>query len=178
MFLTHFNQIIDYDLDLFVRISDMLDAEVERNYQEASTCPDPDAFGIFDRMEHITGLGFVACQTYLASTYGFLNIEKDFALTLAPYTAQNIPVVTIVNHAANLWKHQDKWALRKSTRDRDRILHAFAALGYTELGDYPLSNCLAKICAPSDPKFRNLVPFLRQWRDTLRMTKPRRPSSH
>ena len=130
--------------------------------------PDPDSFGFFDRLEHLTGLGFVACQIYIASTYSHIGLSKESALTLGPQHHCGISIVAVVNHAANLWKHQDEWALQRNERARDRIIKAFEDLGYPALGEYPLSGCLAELCTPEEARFRRLLPHLVQWREKLR----------
>jgi hypothetical protein len=170
MFLTHDNAVIDYDLDLLAHIVEALDMQLGRDCEAATTSPDADSFGIFDRLEHLTGLGFVACQTYLASTYGSLHIPKDVALKLGPLHRPWMPVASLVNHAANLWKHQDEWALQQNTRARDRIIKAFNDLGYPALGEYPLSGCLAELCSPAEARFKSMLTSLSQWRDALRKT--------
>jgi hypothetical protein len=170
MFLTHGDRVIDYDLDLLRHIVDALDTQLDRDCEDAVTCQDPDSFGVFDRIEHLTGLGFVACQTYLAATYGSLKISKDAALKLGPLHRPWMPVASLVNHAANLWKHQDKWALQQNARARDRIISAFDDLGYPALGEYPLSGCLAELCSPAEARFKSLLPLLSRWRDDLRKT--------
>src|SRR3954454_4379941 len=159
MFLTHGDQVIDYDLDLLGHFVDALDAQLDRDCKDATSCPDPDSFGVFDRIEHLTGLGFVACQTYLAATYGSLKVPKETALKLGPLHRPWMPVASLVNHAANLWKHQDEWALQQNTRARDRIISAFDDLGYPALGEHPLSGCLSELCSPADARFKSLLPL-------------------
>lgn len=168
MFLTHRDGVIDYDLDLLKHITGLLDAQLDRDCDAASVSPDPDGMGLFDRMEHITGLGFVACQTYLASVYGSIGITKDLALQCGPLHRPSLSVASLVNYAANCWKHQDEWALQQDTRARDRIIKAFEDLGLSTLGEYPLSGCLADLCNGKEARFRNVLPFLSQWRDALR----------
>lgn len=168
MFLTQRDGVIDYDLDLLTHITALLDAQLDRDCDVAAASPDPEGMGLFDRMEHLTGLGFVACQTYLASVYGSIGIPKDLALPCGPLHRPSLSVASLVNHAANLWKHQDEWALQRNTRARDRIVEAFDDLGLPALGEYPLSGCLAEICHQTEARFRSVLPFLTQWRDTLR----------
>jgi hypothetical protein len=159
---------VDYDLDLLEHIMRILDAQLDRDCDTANASSDPDGFGLFDRMEHLTGLGFVACQTYLVSAYGSIGIPKDIALQCGPLHCPSLSVAGLVNHAANLWKHQDEWALQQNTRARDRIIKAFDDLGLPALGEYPLSGCLAEICYQTEARFRSVLPFLIQWRDALR----------
>ena len=54
--------ILDFDLDFLTSAATLVDASLERLDGKADASPDPDAFGIFDEAEYITGFGFVACN--------------------------------------------------------------------------------------------------------------------
>lgn len=169
MFLTNgFGVTIDIDLDLLRHILNALDEQLDAWCAEAVVLSDPDAFGVFDRIEHISGLGFVACQTYLAATYAQVKVPKDRALTFGPKHSSGMPIVTLVKHASNFWKHHDEWALQKNTKARDRIIDAFDMLGYPALGEYPLSGCLVELCGTNEARFKHVVAHLGAWRDALR----------
>ena len=49
--------ILDFDLDFLRAAAVLVDGGLERLQVEARSSPDPDAFGIFDEMEYITGFG-------------------------------------------------------------------------------------------------------------------------
>src|SRR5260370_1283722 len=84
--------------------------------KSVETNEDPEALGYFDSAEHLTGLGFVACQTYMATVYGHLRIEKLNALNAGPAHLSGQTKVQIINHAANYWKHNNEWPLDRSRR--------------------------------------------------------------
>ena len=69
--------------------------------KSVETNEDPEAFGYFDSAEQLTGLGFVACQTYMATVYGHLNIDKPRALKAGPSHSGGQTKLQIINHAAN-----------------------------------------------------------------------------
>ncbi len=57
--------LFDYDLELLRDIVGTIDRHLEMIKQQSTEVEDPNSFGYFDRGEHVVGLGFVACQTYI-----------------------------------------------------------------------------------------------------------------
>jgi hypothetical protein len=164
--------IVDYNLgELSValgRFDEQL-AEIERAIHRAVSlrlgCPE--GFGYFDEAEHICGQGFVASQTYIAETFGHLDVPKARALAVAPETA-----VTTINHAANLWKHRGEWKAKNraasSKQQQAKTVAALTAIGVAvETADYPLTDILAVLAAPAPWAFAHLLPKLEAWRDAL-----------
>jgi hypothetical protein len=83
----------DFDYNFLKNAVALVDASLERLDSKADASTDPDAFGIFDEMEYITGLGFVACQTYataIASRSKFKS-KKYEALALGPNIGLGVP---------------------------------------------------------------------------------------
>ena len=65
MFLSRGQVVWDSDLDLLMEVLAVVDNHLialEENWQDAG---EADELGCFDRMEHMTDLGFVACQGYM-----------------------------------------------------------------------------------------------------------------
>jgi hypothetical protein len=168
MFLIIENSVCDFGLDLLVEVLTVIDSQLDTILRGWSDAVEADEFGYFDRAEHIAGLGFVACQAYMTSTYGFISVEKSKALTSGPRHKNGQTVVEIINHAANFWKHYDEWHLDKGTARRDRIIAAFESLGSPVDLDYPLSGILAELAAPQPASFKPLADKLARWRDDLR----------
>jgi hypothetical protein len=77
--------ILDFDLDFLRDAAALVDVRLERLDEEATASHDPDAFGVFDQAEYITGFGFVACQTYTTAIMSSckLKLKKHEALALA-----------------------------------------------------------------------------------------------
>jgi len=73
---------------------------------------------VFDPMEHLAGVGMVAAQRYLASICKWLSVSKDDAIKWGPQK-KGVAVASIVNAAANYWKHVEDGdsAIHKPTRD-------------------------------------------------------------
>ncbi len=159
--------LFDYDLELLRDIVGTIDRHLEMIKQQSTEVEDPNSFGYFDRGEHVVGLGFVACQTYIVAICGHLGIRKQDALTFGPQHPSGQTVVQIVNHAANYWKHNSEWLVNKETRQRKYVESAFEAVGFPAGMDYPLYSVLTEITHPQTSKFESLVELLIDWKDKL-----------
>jgi len=87
--------ILDPDLPLLEGVAVFLDAQLNQMQEEARRTGDPDANGVFDRLEHVTGLGFAACQNYIASCAGRSRVSKQRALELGPKHRTGQPLVAL-----------------------------------------------------------------------------------
>jgi hypothetical protein len=168
MFLICEEVVWDPDLDMLEEMLAVVDAQLESVQRDSENTSEADQLGYFDRAEHVTGLGFVACQAYLTATYGFLKLKKLGALSVGPRHASGQPIAEIINHAANFWKHHEEWQLDKSQGQQDRIRQAFATVGFPADLDYPLSGILAELTAPQAAAFKPLVSRLEAWREEVR----------
>jgi hypothetical protein len=177
MFLIHKDGTIwDPDLDLLLEITGVIDRQSEAirvEWQDANEFRETD---YFERSEHITGLGFGACQTYMVATYGFLNFPKSVALRTGPEHGGR-PSVAIINAAANYWKHHDEWHLEKRPDRQAKIGDAFGAVGYAIDAEYPLSGILAELSSPHVASFVGIVQILESWRESLRQLRTRVPGT-
>lgn len=128
---------------------------------------DADSFGYFDSAEHATGLGLVACQTYMATVYGNLRVEKRIALSCGPTHIGGLTKVQIINHAANYWKHNNEWALDRTTARQMAIEQAFESVGFPVHTDYPLSGVLTEVADPYPASLAAVVSVLEIWKTEL-----------
>lgn len=160
---------LDFDLDFLRAAAALVDGSLERLDNEAKPSPDPDAFGILDQVEYITGFGFVACQAYAAAVVGRRRskLKKWEALALGPKHRTGRSMVELINAAANHWKHSPEWTLDALSPRAENIVAVISTLGVNASGSYPLANMLHKILTPDPARFANLIPFLTQWRDGL-----------
>jgi hypothetical protein len=164
---------VDFDLDLLKQLVRILDHHLVVMYQEAAQEEDLDSFGYYDNAEHITGLGFVACQTYMSSVCGFYKIKKRKALSVGPKHSSGQTKVQIIHDAANYWKHNSEWSFEKSDKRRNFIEKTFESMGFPVGTDYPLCGVLAEIVSPEKAAFKPIIPILELWRDELRKKKNR-----
>jgi hypothetical protein len=157
----------DGDVDLLTELLGAVDRHLARLQEEWQNATDADAFGYFDRVEHVTGLCFVACQTYITSIFGGLGIPKAKALAAGHRHTSGLTVAEIVNHSANYWKHRDAWHLDHSEANQTRIRRAFEKVGFPVDADYPLAGILREMCSPEMASFARLAGILVEWRDAL-----------
>ena len=161
--------ILDFDLDFLRAAAALVDASLERLDGKADASPDPDAFGIFDEVEYITGFGFVACQTYATAvaSRSKLKSKKRDALALGPKHRTGRSMAQLINAAATHWKPRPEWVLDAPTTQAMQTLEVISSLGVDTNGSYPVANMLYQILTPHPVRFANLIPFLIQWRDAL-----------
>ncbi len=161
--------ILDFDLDFLRDAAALVDARLERLDKEATASPDPDAFGVFDQAEYITGFGFVACQTYITAIVSRcsckLKLKKHEARALGPKHRTGRSMAELINAAANYWKHSPEWSPDAPSIHVQQTLEVIASLGVDTSTSYLLANTLYEILAPHPARFANLIPFLTQWRD-------------
>ncbi|MBT3189595.1 MAG: hypothetical protein HN736_02815 [Anaerolineae bacterium] len=155
------------DLNLIKNLIQTIDQPLTQIIQESMQVNDADSFGYFDRAEHITGLGFTACQTYITSVYGYLKIEKRTALSIGPTYSESLMKVQIINHAANYWKYNSEWTFDKNKRQRKYVEDAFETVGFPVSTDYPLSGILTEMASPDSVGFEAIIEMLEIWRDEL-----------
>jgi hypothetical protein len=165
--------VFDLYRPLLERVLNVLDAELEELIKGSDLCPDPDSWGYFDSMEQLTGLGFVACQTYLTETRTWFRHEsKRSALACGPRHESGRTVAQVVNAAANHWKHQSEWDWSVSHAPRDATVEILSdVLGepVTESTCYVTSNILSRLLDPDPLRLAGLLLQLDQWRAGLRL---------
>ena len=159
--------ILDFDLDFLREATALVDGSLARLDRKANSSSDPEAYGVFDQAEYITGFGFVACQTYATAIVSRRKLEKRQALALGPKHCTGRSMLELVNAAANYWKHSPEWSLDEPSVQAKRTLEVIATLGVDPSGAYPVANMLYEILTPHPARFVNLLPFLTQWRDAL-----------
>ncbi len=173
MYLKFDSGIYDDDLAFLKDLVALLDSRLDEVQQAIDSSSDPDGMGHFDDAEYVAGMGFIACQRYLASTYGPNGISKRIALETGPRHSGGKTIAQIINAAANFWKHLDEWEFH-STVFRDRAgltpiqLETIQVIEtVTPWDDYTCANLLAALAAPSPPRLKYLLPQLEAWRDAL-----------
>ena len=161
------NQIWDFDLDLLRDVTSPIDTRIT----EVEVHELADALGDLERLEHLVGLGFVACQAYLTSTLATLSIGRDYrqaAFDAGPRHTSGLAVAAILNHGANYWKHHPEWEVEERSKRGQHARAALDSIGYPAESDYPLANVLYELVRPQPTSFAALIPQLEAWRDALR----------
>ena len=173
MYIKFDDGILDDDLPFLVTLLELLDTRLTQIQLAIETSTDPDSDGLCDRGEYLIGMGFIACQRYLASTYGPLGIRKHVALNCGPRESGGASFAEIVNATANLAKHFDEWDFPSAVfRDRTGLdanqLQTIRVIEtVTNWADYTCSNVLAALVGSLEIKLTSLSPKLQAWRDEL-----------
>lgn len=168
MFLTHRNDVFDFDLPVLVELLKVIDKQIAKLEVAIAGSPDPDGFGECDRLEAVVGLGFVACQQYINATYGQLSASKEEkrwqVVGSPPMHSCGESFVALADAAANYWKHADEWRAGESSRHEVRTRKVLNALTPSTEG-YGLSEILQEIVRPAQPRFASVIHELTLWRD-------------
>ena len=174
MFLTASGKpAIDYDLNVLQEIASVLDERLDAIERQIESGAEADWYG--DTAEGFCGVGFVACQQYIVATASWLKVGKGTALGCGPVHPCGNTVASIVNHAANYWKHSDEWELGNSQAQEARTQDGLDAILADFESGYPLTVILARLVHPSKKRrFGELIPLLIEWRDDLNAKYPRR----
>ena len=161
--------ILDFDLDFLKEATALVDGRLKQLKRQAISHPDPDAHGIYDQVEYITGFGFVACQTYATAVASFskCKVRKPDWLALGPKHRTGLTMIELINAAANYWKHSPGWPRDRTSPEAKKTLQVFKSLGVNTHDSYPVANMLHLILTPHLARFANLIPFLTQWKDAL-----------
>jgi len=183
MYLKLDDGVFDDDLNFLRDLFTLLDARLADLQKRIHECPDPDGMGLCDKGEYLAGMGFVACQRYLASTYGPLGLKKDVALASGPHHEGGETLVSIINAVANYWKHVDEWETITLTANEPGELNQIIVHNpdrltpiqrktiqviesVTKWSDYTCANVLYELTAPV-LHFAALIPLLEAWRDQM-----------
>jgi hypothetical protein len=159
-------RVLDFDLEFLRELLGVLDSHLDRLSTYAMRLDDPESFGIYESRDYIVGIGFAACQRYIATTSAECLLEKPKALALGPPHHSGESLASIINAAANCWKHQDEWALPGNRGFRRQTVDTLAALGLPD-NVYTMDAILHKLVLGSTPHLMALLPHLEAWRDSL-----------
>ena len=160
------NKVWDFDFDLMSGVLDTLDNQLASLDATEKTCPDPDGFGILDEMEYLSGIGFVVCQRYLSATASWSRIPKRQALDLPPLLSSGKSVATVVNAAANYWKHGKDTPPSCENTLWSSTMQIIQEAGVEPTG-YACSNLLFLIVGEKKPPFAAMSARLEEWRSSV-----------
>jgi hypothetical protein len=82
----------------------------------------------FDDAEYLHGIGFVAGQRYITSVCATLKVKRKWALSIGPKPKNRTTYASVVNTAANYWKHSDEWDFNDLTDLQKSTLEAIKSL--------------------------------------------------
>jgi len=157
-------RVFDANLNFLKDCLHLIDVRLDEIFN--TTCPDPDSFGLYDEADHLVGWGFVACQTYLTATLADQGLSKREFLNRGPQHSCGRTMTELINAVANYWKHNYEWTHDDTSARRERTLESLEALELVSQS-YHLVEILSKLVEPEPLLFRNLVPYLEEWRDEV-----------
>jgi hypothetical protein len=171
MFLTIDGRTLDFDLQFVEQLLTLLDAHLGELRAAAAHSPDADAFGFYDSEDYLIGIGFVACQGYLATTSGEERIEKAIARKAGPAHRSGYTIAEIINSAANHWKHRDEWAGARTAKRKEKTNEILDALDLPETAS-AFGGVLAELVLARPTRLSALLPHLEAWRDAMAGSAP------
>lgn len=159
--------VFDYDLDFLKELVELIDRHLGQLELEAKACEGPDQSGVLDRTEYVAGLGFAACQQYIGSVHSQTSLSARQALDCGPNHRMGPSIVSLVNAAANYWKHSPGWTSPSTSRRASQVVDLLATLQVDAEQSYPTVNLLHVLLSPLPARFGRLLPFLVQWRNKV-----------
>lgn len=165
------NYVLFYETKHLRNLILMINSQLETLIEEAMQTEDPDSYGYFDSAEHLTGLGFVTCQTYMTACYGIIGIKKPKALSIGFKHQSGLCVAEIINNAANYWKHNNEWPNNKNNHHKLKVSETFDSIGFPVDGEYPLGGILTELSLPHTASFEAILNKLENWASELQQQK-------
>jgi hypothetical protein len=166
MYLKVGGEYADRELQLLAELLNNLDEKVVEVSNLISKSVDPESDGLTDRGEYFIGVGFSVIQQYLTDTLTLTSVSKRRALDIGPRYSEEFTFISVVNAAANWWKHSAEWVGQETT-NRLALQTQKIVVETVESMDYPLSNVLAKLLGTSEITLSALLPNLVLWRSAL-----------
>lgn len=153
----------DREFYLLSELLDIIDDKIIDVCQRISISADPVSDGLTDRGEYFIGVGLSVIQQYLTDTLTLTGISKKRAFDIGPRYSKDLTFISIINAAANWWKHYPEWLGQESnnhlaSRTQQIIMEV------TDSQHYPLSNVLAELVGKSDITLSALLPNVVLWR--------------
>ena len=161
------NILLTVETNLARELIGLIDEKLSELSRKSTETEIADLLGYFDSMEHLTGLGFVTCQTYMTAVYGITKVDKKTALSFGPFHSYGASIAEVVNAAANYWKHNNEWSLDKTPKRREAIEATFKDIGFPIGTEYPLSGILTELAEPDDASFMPVMNKLRTWENEV-----------
>lgn len=155
-----------FDLLFLKDAATLVDSRLRALEHEAKRSDDPDRDGIYERGEYISGFGLVACQTYMSACIAHSKLDKVTALSLGPSHGCGASMANLIDALANYWKHSAEWTSPPSPIAQ-RTIATLSKLGLDTRASYFTTNALAALLRPHEPRIKRVIPFLRQWNDSV-----------
>lgn len=166
MYLKVNEEFADGELQLLSELLSILDEQLIPISCSIKASNDPESDGLTDQGEYFIGIGFTAIQQYLTDTLTFTGVSKRRAFDIGPRYSPDLTFISVVNAAANWWKHSAEWYGEEPQKN--------IALNTQEIvnevsgsENYQLSNVLSNLQGTSEISLSALLPNLVLWRASV-----------
>lgn len=171
MILFFGDDVVDDGMHALRNILAMIDAERARI--DAALIAVTEECPLHEEADELAGLGFVACQRYITQVAAQFEVPRNAAVAAGPAAPSGQAAASLVDAAANAWKHEAEWRdppERRQEATADRLVADLPEQG----GDYKYVNALHAVCP--DGRFASMADLLVRWRDAVTVRSPHRPA--
>lgn len=146
---------------------ELIDSKLNDIDLEISSVSDPESEGLFDRGEYFVGIGFVAIQQCLNEALIGISLVKKHVLSLGPVHSTGVSTISIINAAANWWKHESEW-FKAGNVPKNGEYTVSIIMNVSTSYDYALSNVLASFSSTKSLSFtEGVIPCFREWLNVI-----------
>ena len=163
MLLSFENEVHDTQLSTLTGLLEYIDSELLKIEVAIDAGYDVDSMGVLDTGEYLIGVGFVAVQQHLNESLITKYLKKNDAFSLGPMHSTNASSISIINAAANWWKHESEWhRLGEVPRSGERTYNTI--MDISNQHEYALSNVLASFSESKKMSFsESIIPCIEEW---------------
>lgn len=163
MLLSFENEVHDTQLPILTGLLEYIDTELQKIQVCTDAGLDVDSIGVLETGEYLIGVGFVAVQQHLNESLMKKYLKKHDAFSLGPIHSTNASSISIINAAANWWKHESEWhRLGEVPKNGERTYKTI--MDISNQHDYALSNVLASFSESKNLSFsESIIPCMEEW---------------
>lgn len=163
MLLSYESEVHDTQLPMLESLLEYIDIQLLKIQACIDEGYDADALGIFDSGEYLIGVGFVAVQQHLNESLMSKYLKKHEAFLLGPIHSNNASSISVINAAANWWKHEPEWHLLGAVPKSGE--HTYnTIMDISNQYEYALSNVLASFSETKKLSFTEfIIPRVEEW---------------
>lgn len=166
MLLTGCGEVKDLNLRQLREFLEIIDTKLHMIDTSISQSADPDSDGLFDQGEYFIGIGFVVIQQHLTDSLIGMGLNKTESLSLGEIHPSGVPSISVINAAANWWKHEAEWVKANEAPKNGRTFKI--VMNISNQYDYALSNILASFSESKSLIFvDHVIPHIEKWTQAL-----------
>lgn len=167
MLLSSDGNVKDLNIRLLCDFLEVIDYKIKEIEKCISKSVDPESDGFYDQGEYFIGLGFVAIQQHFTDSLIGSSICKRESLFLGELHTSGIHAISVMNAAANWWKHEAEWS-KCGEIPKNGVRTFEIIMNISEQYEYALSNVLASFSESESLSFgENVVPHIKKWTEAI-----------